>query len=274
MTLITLYYKDADEHVKSDRLVCLADSFASNIKNPQCPITQQTIKIVSLNCTYITGYEFPGYPKLHSNEIGIAFAGNISIALQTYNIAQIACKNLQPTKHSTQNGCPSIKSVAVMLSQILKHYYKQYGAIMEESANTELLVFGFCNKHCKFVAYHIQTAIVGNVATTKLNEIDIINDKSFSIGLGAIEFNKYNEINESKQNDIKTNFINFIKTDIAREKGVGGYIQKCIVFKDILYHCADIDKEHFDLSDHQLGGFTFSSCFLDEYMVSIPMHPW
>lgn len=270
MTLITLSYKKSDIDINSNGIVCFADSLASNTTNPEMAITEQAMKIVSLSCCY--EISFKEYPQLHHNEIGIAFAGNISIAMQTYNIARIACRHIQPTPNSLPNNCPSIHSIATLIAQILEYYYKKYAFLILESAKTEMVVFGFCYRNKKFVAYHLKPEIIENSARIIVEDTDITNISYFSFGSGAKDFNDY--VKENPSNNLQTNFRNFIKSDIAKKKGVGGYVQKCFVNFGYFFYFMDVDSETLDIRQGQIGGFTFNNCFLDDYIVLFPMHPW
>ena len=107
MTLIALYHKKPKFKGDSEGLTCLADSLISPTDNSRNTITEQAMKIFSLDFKY--NIEESEYKKLIPCDIGMAYAGNPSIALQTYNLVRICCRNLMPLKNN--NIPPSVQSV-------------------------------------------------------------------------------------------------------------------------------------------------------------------
>ncbi len=272
MTLITLYYRKPQFQNDTEGIICLADSLISNISNLQSSITEQSIKI--LNCRFNYATNFKECPKLIHNEFGLTFAGNVSIAMQTYNIARICFSHLLPTTQKNFS-CPSLKSAAILVSQILEHYYKCYGFSFPNNVEIEFAIFGFCFAELKFKLYHIKPHIINNEVKTCINDIDITNTNFFCFGSGKQEFLNYYEKNSSKT--VLNCFRQFLKTDKSKAKGVGGYMQKCFVNKGYFRYFADFQLDDNGLSNihnAQFGGFSFNNCFLDDYMVSFVMNPF
>ena len=272
MTLITVYRHKPISKGDTDGIICLSDSLISEINNPQKRYTQNSIKVLSLSFAY--HFESASYPKLIKNEIGLAYAGNTSIALQTFNTIRIFCQNIAPSK-TTKYFTPSIVSIANMIQYVLNNYYLSYGEQIETMANTDFLIFGFCFKEQKFKLFHISAQIVDNNATTTVKDINIDELNHYSIGTGEKEFNKFYKNSANK--NILYCFKDFIKTDSAKNKATGGYIIKALASIGYFRYYAEINDNNYDLlqiNSSQIGGFSFIPFVSEDYIVSMTMNPF
>lgn len=264
MTLIALYHKKPKFKGDSEGLTCLADSLISPTDNSRNTITEQAMKIFSLDFKY--NIEEPEYKKLIPCDIGMAYAGNPSIALQTYNLVRICCRNLMPLKNN--NIPPSVQSVSILTAQILYHYYKNYGFLWGEHAQTNILIFGFCFKTLRYEAYYISPKIENDNIVCIPENINIDKIPYFSFGSGAKDFDEFHKNNNYLP--MIYSFKEFLKTETSRNLGVGGYIQRCFLNLGCLRYYADlsIDEQGINPLNMQLSGFNFSNCHLDDFLVS------
>ena len=264
MTLIVLYHKKSKFKGDSEGLTCLADSLISPTDNLRTTITEQAMKIFSLDFKY--NYNAPEYKKLIHCEMGMAYAGNPSIALQTYNLVRICCRNLMPLKKD--NLPPSVYSVAILTAQILQHYYKNYVFFWDKDAQTNILIFGFCFKTMQYNAYYINPVVTDNNIVCTPEKINITQIPYFAIGSGANDFKTFHE-NENFPPMVHS-FKKFLSSDTSKQKGVGGYIQRCFLNLGYLRYYADlsINEQGINPANAQFSGFNFSNCLLDDFLVS------
>ena len=270
MTLITVYRYQPRTKGDANGIICLSDSLITDIKDPIQSYTDHSIKVMNLDIGYYFNSE--SYPKLVQNEIGLAYAGNTSIALQTYNTVRIFCKNLVPKKQ-TKYFTPSIESIAHMAKKILNDYCQSYNWRKLGIADTDFLIFGFCFKEKQFKLFNVSAKNVGNNTITTVNNIDLETIKQYSIGTGAVEFNKFYE--KCSEKNLLNCFKNFIKTDLAKEKAVGGYITKSFAGIGYFRYYAENNDNNCDLSqisNYKIGGSQFIPYISDDYNVAFAIH--
>lgn len=71
--------------------------------------------------------------------------------------------------------------IATLIAQILEYYYKKYAFLILESAKTEMVVFGFCYRNKKFVAYHLKPEIIENKPLS-ISVLSSFSEENFSTG--------------------------------------------------------------------------------------------
>ena len=158
-----------------------------------------------------------------------------------------------------------------MISNIFKHIHLNYAIPLREAANTEIVVFGYCQYEKIFKAFHIRPIIVNFEHSISCTDLNIMNINYFAFGSGRDSFNKY--VNDNSEIHVQTNFRNFLKDSNKKCKSVGGYLQRVFVNSGKFKYYADIEDWNNinSFATAQVGGFTFNNCYLDDYMVSFPM---
>ncbi|MDD3419905.1 MAG: hypothetical protein PHE78_04820 [Candidatus Gastranaerophilales bacterium] len=275
MTLITISYKNNDKFdSNSTGLLCVADSLVSQLNPNLNKLTEHSIKILTLDYRY--NFPLSDYPILTNREVGFAFSGNVNIAMLTYSMAKICCRNIMPMNMDIKDDAPAIVDLVNLVAELFLNYFRSFGFYLREKAITEICIFGYCSIEKKFKVFFMKPKIENENIKMIVEDIDIYNKKYFSFGSekGVELFANFMVDKNTFTSQIFQDFLEKIYNDKLRI-GVGGFIQKCFVNKGVFLYSTFLHQDDFmNFYESHFCGFNLHNCQIGtNYRVTLPHHP-
>ena len=261
MTIAVIKYNKSDIP-GFDGIRCYADSLISSVANGS-ELTKRAMKILPLpvKSQLAVCMLKEGIPE---TSIGFTFAGNLNVALLTYNTLSFFCSNIQRGPEEEAVLPPSIRDVAALCAQILYDYNLSYGEVNGNAANTDILIFGYCFQEKRFKAFHVGPDVDAIEFRISIKDVDICNIDYYAIGSGSKRLRQ-------KVSDNGSFSYKLIKELIEENAGgVGGFYQRAWVSKGVIRLYAD---------NTTTGPAIFSFCGFKTvfplgkfHFVGLPMH--
>lgn len=264
MTLSVLKY--IDEPISFRGIRCYADSLIT-AADTGSSLTTHAIKIlpVELKSQPYTYKE----DAIQTATIGFTFAGNLNVAILTYNLLTILCSNIQRSPAPQSYLPPAIINISTLCAQILYNYNKSYGEINGYYANAEIVLFGYCFKEKNFKAFHLYPDSHSGEFHINIKDVDICNVDYYAIGTGKAL------LNQKVQNNKGVFSHNLVKEIIEdREsfaKGVGGFYQRAWAQQGIIRLYSAPTDDHTGLP-FSFCGFNTLIPLGQEHIICLPMH--
>jgi hypothetical protein len=219
MTLSVVYFNRTTE-VAAEGIRCCADSLISGDLGNYTP---HAMKILPLKISYCPDYSFIYHKPRLTHTIGFTFAGNLSVAMVSYNLLSNLCENIQP-KYEHVGTLPTMECVARLAANIICTYASNYCSLIESKGLCEIILFGFCPAQNDFKAFHIHPIISDGRLLMKVEEKNLYEQQYFAIGTGS----KLLEEKVIANNGIfHPNLVReIIKNLKSEELGIGGFFQR------------------------------------------------
>lgn len=261
MTIAVIKYNKSDIP-GFDGVRCYADSLISSVVNGS-ELTKRAMKILPLpvKSQLAVCMLKEGIPE---TSIGFTFAGNLNVALLTYNTLSFFCSNIQRGPDERAVLPPSIRDIAFLCAQILYDYNLSYGEANGGSANTDILIFGYCFQEKQFKAFHIGPDTTALEFKINIKDVDICNIDYYAIGSGLTRLRQ-------KVSDNGSFSYKLIKELIEENNcGVGGFYQRAWVSKGMIRLYADSVTNN--PADFSFCGFKTIFPLGRFHFVGLPMH--